>query len=161
MRQDRSFELVEVGSRFDAGVLDEQRSSFAIPIERLGLASGAVEGEHELRARTFAQRRFLDPVLQLRNQLQMLTQRKGAVDPLLADEPSFLIEPCSSDLRITLECDVGERIPAPEGERLIVRPQRLGVRLPAGRRYEPPELADIQRRARRIEHVPRWPGRDR
>ena len=146
-------------------MLDEQRSSFAIALERLGLASGAVQGEHELRARALAQRRFLDPVLELRDQLQMLAEREGAVDPLLADEPALLIEPCGSDLRLTFERDIGERIAAPERERLIVRPQRVRVMVGAGRRArrrcEPAELADIQRLARRLEQVPRRPRRDR
>ena len=55
----------------------------------------------------------------------MLTERERGVDPLLADEPAFLIEPCGGDQRVTLERDIGERIAAPEGERLIVRAQRL------------------------------------
>ena len=54
----------------------------------------------------------------------MLTERERGVDPLLADEPAFLIEPWRRDLRVTLERDVGERIAAPEGEGLIVRAQR-------------------------------------
>ena len=133
VRQDRSFELAEVAPGFDAGLLDEQRSSFAIAVERLGLAPGAVEGEHELCTRTLAQRRFLDPVLELRNQLQMLTQRKGAVDALLGDEPALLIEPRSSDLRMTLERDVGERIAAPERrapDRTTAAPRREAARGP-------------------------------
>ena len=44
----------------------------------------------------------LDPVLELRDQLQMLAEREGAVDPLLADEPALLIEPRGSDLRLDL-----------------------------------------------------------
>ena len=134
LRQDRSLELAELAARLDAGVLDEQRSTLAIAVERLGLAPGAVQGEHELRARALAQRRFLDPVLQLRDQLLMPAERERAVDPLLVDEPALVIEPCGSGQRLTFERDIGERIAAPERERLIVRPQRVRV---AGRRRPP------------------------
>ena len=105
------------------------------------------------------------PALELRDQLQMLAQRERAVDPLLADERALLIEPCGSDLRVTFQRDIGERVPAPERERLIVSPQRLRVVVRRRPRREPsavsrPNCADIQRGASRLEHVPRRPRRD-
>ena len=48
--EDGSFELSELGPQLDPGALDQERSAFAIALERLELASGAVQGEHGLRA---------------------------------------------------------------------------------------------------------------
>ena len=52
--QDRPLEPPQLGPGLDARSLDEQRPSFAVALERVGLPSGAVEREHELRARALA-----------------------------------------------------------------------------------------------------------
>ena len=96
----------------------------------------------------------------------MLAEREGAVDPLLADEAALLIEPRGRrDARVTFERDIGERIAAPERERLVVGAEGVRVPVSAGRRTsrrgEAHELADIQHAPGRLQHVPRRPRRDR
>ena len=78
------------------------------------------------------------------------TVRSGAcVTSKAKDLPAVMIEPCGSGERLTFERDIGERIAAPQCERLLVRLQGVRVSVGAGRRTrrrgELAELASIQR----------------
>ena len=50
LSEDRLLELLEGRARLDPELVDEQPPGLAVDLERLGLATGAVEREHELRA---------------------------------------------------------------------------------------------------------------
>ena len=89
--QDRSFELSQLASGLHACLIDEQRPPLAIALERVGLTSCAVEGEHELRARALTERRLLDSMLQLRDQLRVAAECERTVD----ETP---VAPCLEDV---------------------------------------------------------------
>ena len=104
----------------DSCPLDEQRSSFAVALERVRLAPGAVEREHELGARALAQRLVANPLLELGDQLAVTAQRERAVDALLGDDEAILVEAGGVDLRVALDFRACEGIAAPERERSVV-----------------------------------------
>ena len=56
LAQDRALERLEPLARLGADLLDERRAGSGVGVERVGLAAGAVEREHELRTEPLAQR---------------------------------------------------------------------------------------------------------
>ena len=56
MGEDLGFEACELGAGVQAEVLDEGVAGAAVGVERVGLAAGAVEGEHELGVEALAVR---------------------------------------------------------------------------------------------------------
>ena len=83
LAQDRCLELSELGPRVETELLDERLAGIAVRGERVGLASGAVEREHELPAWPLAQRLRLDERLELGDELGVACEREVGVDPLL------------------------------------------------------------------------------
>ena len=83
LAEDRGLELAELGAGIDAELLDERLARGAVGGERVGLAARAVEREHELRARPFAQRLGGDERLELGDELGVAPERKVGLDPLL------------------------------------------------------------------------------
>ncbi len=67
-------EAGELGAGVDAEVLDEQFADPAEFGEGLGLASGAVEGEHQVAAEGFAQRVLGDQFAQVADEFAALAE---------------------------------------------------------------------------------------
>ena len=111
----------------DACLLDEQRPSLAVALQRVGLTTGAVEREHELGAGAFAQRLVASTLLELGDQLAVATQGERAVDALLGGDEAILVEPGGVDLRVALDLCACEGIAAPERQRLLVGVECSGV----------------------------------
>lgn len=101
--------------------------------ERLGLASGAVEAEHELAAQALSERVCGDEHFELAAELGVATGAQVGVDPLLQRREPQLLEPCDLRLRERLVGEVSEWWPAPQAERfaqLPRRPLRIGAPRP-------------------------------
>ena len=100
-------------------------------MQRLGLAVGAVEGEHELAPEPLPQRMPSDERLQLADQLSVAAEREVGLDPLFERRQLQLVQ--ARDLRLCerLVGEVGQGGAPPEGERPA---QLLGglLRLPLG-----------------------------
>ncbi len=118
LAQDRRLELLQLGARVEAELLDEGLARIAVRRERIGLAPGAVEREHELPARPLAQGLRLDERLELGDELGVAREREVGVDPLFEGDRPQLLEPGDLGLRERLVEEVGESRAAPQAERL-------------------------------------------
>ena len=142
--EDRPLELLKGRARLDAQLVDEQTPRLPIDLERLRLPSGAVERQHELRAKPLAERMLADERLELCDELSVAPECEVGVDaPLERDEPEFL-ETEDLSLGERLVRDVGERRAAPERECVTEEP-RSGL----GRRPLP--LLDQALEAEQVE----------
>ena len=121
LAQDRGLERLELRAWVDAELLDERLARGAVGRERVGLAPRAVEREHELRARSLAQRLRCDERLELGDELGVAPEREVRLDPLLERDEPELLEPGDLGLGERLVEEVRERRPAPERERLAQR----------------------------------------
>jgi hypothetical protein len=83
MPEDRLFESLDHGPGFDAEFLDEQAPSFPVDVERLGLASGAVEREHELCAERLPIRMLPGERLELADEFCSAAEGEVGVDASL------------------------------------------------------------------------------
>jgi hypothetical protein len=88
-----------------------------IRLESVGLTAGAVERQHELAAQPLAQRVGGDVGVELRHEVGAAAELEIRVDPLLDRGEPELVETSRLAPRERLVGEVGERRPAPEGER--------------------------------------------
>ena len=124
LAQDGRLQLLELGPRVEAQLVEQRLAGGAIRGERVGLAAGSVEGEHQLSARPLAERVRLDDRLELGDELRVAAEREVGLDPLLEHDGAQLLETGDLGLCERLVREVGERGAAPERERLAER--RLG-----------------------------------
>ena len=110
--------LLEGGRRLDPELLDQHPSGLLIHLESFRLAPASIQGEHELAARALAQWALAHDVLQLPDQLRSATKLELGVDPLLDGRQPQLLEPCRLVLGEAFVREVGQRLTAPELERL-------------------------------------------
>ena len=90
LAQDPSLQLADARRRLEP-LLVQHRAEVAIGGQRVGLAAGAVEREHELRPQPLAQRLAAGQRLELAGQVAVAAQRQLGVDPVLeADAPTLL-----------------------------------------------------------------------
>ena len=88
-----------------------------VRVERVGLAAGAVEGEHELRARALAQRVAGHERLEFGHQLAVPAELEVRLDPVLQCRRAHALQPRDLRLGEGLEGEVGQRRAAPLRER--------------------------------------------
>ena len=112
--------------------LAQLRGQPAVGLERLDLAPGAVEGEHQLRHQLLAQRVRRDQPPQHRDGLERAAERHERAGAGLLGLGAHLLEPAHLRLRPLGVGDVAERRPAPQGQRALERRQRLGGRRAGG-----------------------------
>ncbi len=100
-------------------------------MQRLGLAVGAVEGEHELAPEPLPQRMPSDERLQLADELSVAAEREVGLDALFERRQLQLVQARDLALCERLVGEVGQGRAPPEGERPA---QLLGglLRLPVG-----------------------------
>jgi hypothetical protein len=112
------------------------------------LATGPVQGEHQLAAQSLLQRRDRDQSLQLHDHLGGTTERKLRVDPLHLRQQMQLLQ--AADLRMQLldPRKAGERRAAPQVKGLP-QPPRGGARV--GVREQRTPLIDQPLEHRRVE----------
>ena len=117
LAKDRRVELLERRARVDAEPVDERTARALVRLERLRLASGAVEREHQLRPQALAQRMLGDERLELAHELRVPARLELGLDSLLERREPELSEPGDLGLRPGLEAELGERLAPPEVER--------------------------------------------
>ena len=104
--------------RLQAELFQQQLPDLAVGLQGVGLAAGAVQGEHELAAEPLAQRLVGDQALELADQLGPGAEGQVGLDPLLhADQPQ-LLQPGDLGLGERLVAEVGQGRPPPQGQRL-------------------------------------------
>ena len=149
MLEDRALELAQLRARLESELADERRPCIGICRERVGLAAGAVEGEHQPAAEPLAQRVAPRELLELPDQLGVAAEREVRVDAELERLDVRLLEPCYVIAGEALVLEVAERPTAPEVEGLPQARGRLGrpavlERVPAGV-AQPLEAVEIER----------------
>jgi hypothetical protein len=116
LSEDRALEALERRTGLDAQFPDEQLAGLLVGRERVGLASGPVEGEHELAAKALAVRMAGDEGFELGDEVAAVPELQLGIDSLLDRLQAQLVEPGDLRLREGLEAEVGERLPPPEVE---------------------------------------------
>ena len=82
---------MQLWTRVDAEFLDESLACLLIFLERISLASRAIESTHELPSRSLAERILGDQPLELTDYIAVVTERELGVDAFLhARDPEFL-----------------------------------------------------------------------
>ena len=146
MAEDRLLELLQGRARLDAELVDEQPPRLAIDLERLGLATRAVQRLHERRPEPLAERVLADEHLDLTDELCEAAEREVGVEPPLEGRQAELFESEHLQLRERFVGEVGERRPAPEIESFA-----QSLRRKAGRRLL--RLLDQHLEAEQVELV--------
>ena len=129
--ENRPLEALQLRARVDAELLDQDPAPLLIGLERLGLASRAVERDHQLPARPLAQRILGDKRLELADDLRVSPQREIGLDALLDRREAQLLEPRDRRLGEVVVGEVPERRTAPQVERLA-KQRRPTLRVPRG-----------------------------
>ena len=115
--EDRALELLERATRLDPELIHEHLSRVLVHAQRVGLATRAVEGEHELSASALPEWLLGHERLELADEIRVSTQREASLDRFLAGDEVQLLEPGDLGLRERRVGEVGECRPAPESER--------------------------------------------
>ena len=115
LAQDRPLELTELRTRLDPELVDQDSARLPVRLERLRLATGAVQSEDQLAPQPLAQRMAGNEILELGHELGMATELQVGVDPLLErGQPDLLETGDLADECRLIRC-VGERRAPPEG----------------------------------------------
>ena len=115
----------------DAELVDEHPPRRRERVERLRLAVGAIEREHQLRAQSLPQWVRRDQTLELANQLAVTAEREPRLDVVFDRRDTELFEPPDRICGEALVADICQRRPAPEPDRLRERVRRR-LRAPGG-----------------------------
>ncbi len=124
--EDRTLQPPQGRSRRHAEPLVEDAARTLVRLERLGLPTSAVQGQHLLPVGPLPQRVIGHQALDLRQQRDVLAELQPGLDPLLQDVGAERVETGDLGCRPALERDVGQRRPPPQRERLVGERQRLG-----------------------------------
>jgi hypothetical protein len=87
-------------------------------MERVSLPAAAIVREHQLAAQTLAKGVLCDKRLELSHQLVMAAERQFGVDAILDRRETKLLQPGDLAPCERLVPELGQRLPAPERERL-------------------------------------------
>ena len=115
--EDRLLELAQLLTRLDAQLLVEQPAALPVRVERVGLPSRAVQGEHELPPQPLTQRVFLNESLELGNEPRVAAEIEVGSDPLFDCRKPLFFQASAFGARDE-SVEVGECRATPEGESL-------------------------------------------
>ena len=128
-------QLLQIAARLDSELVDERAPRVLVDAEGLRLASGAIQGEHEMGAQTLPGRMAIDKSLNLADDLGVAAGLEVRVDSFLDHRKPLLLQPGDLGLGERLEFEVGQRRAAPEVERFPHHGRALhGFRRGAGSR---------------------------
>ena len=161
MGEDHPLERLELLGRLQPELFCESQPRLLEHLERIHLATAAVEGQHlqvaEPLARGVRRRERLD----LAHHLGVATELEQDVDPPLHRLEPQLVEPLDGRLREIVEHEIRQRRAAPERERLRQQrkalPGRSAPRL-VEQALEPPR---VDRCVGCVQEITRGPGLDR
>ena len=143
LTQHRQLEGAELGRRLDAQLLVERRAERAVRRQRVGLAAGAVQREHEQPPGALAQRVRRDEPLELGHERAVLAAGQVGVDAVLQGAEAQVLQARALTGRERL-AELGERRPAPQRQGVVQAPRRAQL-------VEAPEVGravqDVARRA--------------
>ena len=111
-------------------LVHEKATAAPVHLERVGLSSGAIQGEHELSAQALAQRVLLDEDLELGDDALVAAERELRLDAFLACGQAQLGEPPRFALDERVVREIGQRRALPERQRLLEKlygPRRVAL----------------------------------
>src|SRR5712691_11001505 len=157
LSQDLAVELLEITARLDPELVDERTACVLVDTEGLGLASRAIQGEHQMGTKTLPGGMAVDKGLDLADDFGVAAGLEVRVDPLFDHRKPLLLQPCNLGLREGFEFEVGQRRSAPEVERFphpgcALRSLRRG----AGRRNEMTKARQIDLLGLNCQRVSGW-----
>ena len=126
LAEDLPLEPLQLGSRLDAELVDEDAACVLVGGQRLRLPARAVEGQHELAAEALAQRVLRGERLELADEVGAGAAGEVDVDAGFEGEQAQLLEAGDLGLRKGLVAEVGQGGAAPEPECLAQLPARRG-----------------------------------
>ena len=158
MAEDRLLEILESGAGVETELVDEACPGRAVNLERVGLTAAAVEREHLERPEPFAQGMRCGQLLQLSDRLAVAPAGQVGVDPPFERREPQLVEPGRRRPKHVTVGDVGERLAAPQRERLAQQLRRfLGMAVferACTVRREPLEPVQVERARIDTEQIP-------
>ena len=139
--EDGSLKRLQLGARLEAQLVHEGSPRLTVSLQRLGLATRAIEREHELTPRALPQRLLRDERSRVADDLVVVTRGKLEVDAILDRRGSRLLQ--AADLRLgdRFQRHVGQRRPAPQRQGLGENRAACGSRRPPGRDGRTPPAA--------------------
>ena len=160
MLQHPPLEHLEPGRRLDTELVVEHAAKRLVALQRLYVASGPVEREHQLSAQTLAVRVAPDERVELADELGVLPERKVRLDSLFQTGELQFFEPRRFMLREGL-FELPEGRAAPQRERLPQPGRGLSRLAPLKRcapeRVELFEPEQVERMAVEREQIARCP----
>ena len=111
MPKDGRVQLLELGRWLEPELLDENGARGPECLERVGLASRAIERQHQLGSESLAVGVFGSQRLELRNEVVMEMHREIRVDATLDGEQAELLDPCALDRDERGVRHIGQRDP--------------------------------------------------
>ena len=148
--EDLELQLLDRLGRLDAQLVVERAPEALVCGQRIGLAPGAVQRQHQLTVQRLAQRVLGHERLQLADRIRVTAQSELGFEALLqAGEPQ-LFEMRALDLGERLLGELRERRPAPQVKRLA---QPLGRRGDVARRERGRAFAAQRREAHGVDRL--------
>ena len=157
LAEDRPVHLLEASARIDAEVVHQHAPRLVVDLESLRLPARAVEREHQLTTKTFAEWMLVDQQLELADETGVPSGLELSVDAFLQRGKTKLFEAPDLGLRKLLEGEIGERRSAPERQRLAQLRCSLVGSQSFGRGDEHPEALEIELLGLDAEQVTRRP----
>ena len=125
MAEDLPFKLGEEGAGLETKLVTQDLPTAPVHLERVCVAAGAVERDHQLAAELFAQRVFGDALLELGHELGMVAELELRLDPLFGGGEAELLQAGDLELGPVLVLELLERPSAPQRQRPFQGEDRL------------------------------------
>lgn len=116
--QDGRLQPLQLGPGLNAELLTEHPTGVLERTESVGLASGAVEGEHEHAPEPLPERMGGDHGPELVEAVHVAAEGEVGFDPILGRAPAELAQPGALGRGEVVEDEVGEGVPPPQRQRL-------------------------------------------
>src|SRR5262245_21623457 len=163
--KDRALDFLEHRARLEPELVDEALPRSPVGVERLGLASRAVEGEHQVRHGPLAEGVLGDEGLELPDELGVAAKRELGLEPALQGEKTELFEAAHIRTKQGLVGDVRKCSASPERKRLAQLLGSLSGAAVSERAAafldEPLEATQVDQLGIDNQCVSAWPRRNR
>ena len=127
MLEDSPLKLLQLPPRLQAELVDESIACSPENVEGVGLASGPVQGEHQVAAQALPERLLCHEPLELGHELGAPTAHEFRLDARLHCPKPKLVKPPRLNAGQRLVEQVDPRRPTPQRERLAQRRPSSGV----------------------------------
>ena len=116
--EDALLERAQLRPGFEPELIVQAPAASAIGIERVGLASPAIEREHQLSEQPLVVGVAIDEGLELGDQLAVMAEQQVGVDAVLDRGHARLVQARDLGRREGLVGEIGQRLSAPQRERI-------------------------------------------